>query len=80
MIVLDRWVSNQHRRGVVASLRRFREAMEHDVKPESWTQLDGPMVLLLADVCDWLGLDGDERDNVLGREGIDSLRETMDPD
>ncbi|GAG08478.1 unnamed protein product [marine sediment metagenome] len=54
-------------------MRGFRESLECDMVPERWTELIGPMVLLLADVCDALRLDERERASVLGVIGEEAL-------
>ncbi len=41
---------------LIARLRRFREHLERDMDPEPWTALEAPMVLLMSDLCDGLGL------------------------
>lgn len=63
---------------VVARLTRLRERLEQDMAPEPWTDLRGPMVLLLADVCEALGLDAAERLAVLGTEGEQALTGLME--
>ena len=51
---LERWIAQQHLEAVIDRLRCLREGLESDMKPEPWTALEAPMVLLLADVCDAL--------------------------
>ena len=58
---LGRWIAKQHHKAVIDRLRSLREGVERDMQPESWTALEAPMVLLLADVCDALSLDEAER-------------------
>jgi predicted HTH transcriptional regulator len=48
------------------------------MQPESWTALEVPMVLLLADVCNTLGLTEEERAIVLGQEGAQALAENLE--
>ena len=75
---LERWVAGMHHNAVVGRLRRFREGLERDMAPEAWTALDAPMVLLLADLCDALGLDESERAGVMGAEGVLALADTLE--
>lgn len=63
--------------GIVARLRGFREELERDTEPEPWTALEGPMVLVLSDVCRALQLTDEEQDLVLGQEGRMALRREM---
>ena len=67
---LERKIAGVHHREVVARLRRFREGIERDMEPEPWTALEAPMVVMLADLCDGLGLDYREKAMVLGAEGV----------
>jgi hypothetical protein len=75
---LERWIAEQHHKAVIDRLRRFREGLERDMQPESWTDLEAPMVLLLADVCDALGLSEGERATILGTEGVLALTENLE--
>ena len=75
---LERWVAEQHHRAVIERLRSLREGVEREMKPESWTALEAPMVLLLADVCDALGLTEGEQTIVLGQEGAQALTENLE--
>jgi predicted HTH transcriptional regulator len=75
---LERWIAEQHHKAVIDRLRRFREGLERDMQPESWTDLEASMVLLLSDVCDALGLTEDERASVLGQEGTRALDEDLE--
>lgn len=75
---LERWIAEQHHKTVIDRLRRFREGLERDMQPESWTELEAPMVLLLADVCDALGLSEGERATILGTEGVLALAENLE--
>ena len=47
------------------------------MEPEPWTALDASMPLVLADVCDALGLDEGERTTVLGAEGVLALADIL---
>lgn len=71
---LERRVAAAGHAKVVACLRRFREELERDTEPESWTVLEVPMVLVLSDVCQALELTDEEQSTVLGQEGLMALR------
>jgi hypothetical protein len=71
-------VGAQHHKAVIARLRRFREGLEGDAEPERWTLLEGPAVLLLADVCDALALTEEEQAEVLGQDGERTLADTLE--
>lgn len=75
---LERWIASRHHKAVVCRLQRFREGLERDMEPEPWTALEGPMVLLLVDVCEALALTRKEREVVLGKEGERSLVQILD--
>ncbi len=60
---------NGNHHGTASLLQRFREELERDMEPARWTSLEAPMVLLLSDVCDALGLSERERAAVLGQQG-----------
>ena len=75
---VERLIAAQHRKAVVARLRCFREGLERDMKPEPWTALEAPMPLIIADLCDALGLDEKERATVLGAEGVLALTDTLE--
>ena len=75
---VERWVAARHHRAVVARLRRFRRQLEQDMKPEPWVTLEAPMPLLLADVCNALGLSEEERATVLGVEGVLALADMLE--
>ena len=75
---LDRWIAAAHHKAVVARLRRFREKLESDMAPEPWTALEAPMVLLLSDVCNALGLSEKEKAGVMGAEGLLALTDTLE--
>ena len=70
---VGRWIAAAYHRAVVTRLRRFREELGREMAPVSWMALEAPMVTLLADVCDALSLDGEERASVLGQEGEEAL-------
>lgn len=65
-------------RSVVSRLRQLREQLEQEMAPEPWTALEAPMVLLLSDVCNALGLDEAERITVLGKEGEQALAKLLE--
>jgi len=71
-------VAAVHHKAVVARLKHFREGLGRDMKPEPWTALEAPMVLLLSDVCDALGLNERERAGVLGCEGVLALADVLE--
>ena len=75
---LGRWIAKQHHKAVIDRLRSLREGVERDMQPEPWTALEAPMVLLLADVCNALGLTEGERAIVLGQEGTQALAENLE--
>ena len=75
---LERWIAGQYLKVIVARLRCFRERMERDMEPDSWTDLEAPMTILLADVCDALALTKFEKEIVLGQEGLQTLDEGLD--
>jgi hypothetical protein len=77
----ERWarrVAARHHRNVITRLAHFREAVAADMAPEPWTMSDAPMVLTLADVCDALGLDEQEKALVLGESGQAALAEILE--
>lgn len=74
----ERLINHRHRAAVVARLTRFREATETELAPEPWTLLQAPLVLLLADVCDALGLSEEEKDAVLGEVGQSALNTLLE--
>ena len=75
---LERRVAGAHHKAVVARLRRFREGLEHDMRPESWLDLQAPLVLILSDLLDALGLNEGERAWVLGCEGTSAVADTLE--
>jgi hypothetical protein len=75
---LERRIAAVHHRTVIGQLRRFREGLERDMKPEPWIDLEAPMVLLLSDLCNALGLDDNERARVLGAEGVLALADILE--
>jgi hypothetical protein len=75
---LEWWVAKTHRKVTIARLRHFRQQMEQDMQPDSWTELEAPMVLLFSDVCDTLGLTEEEKVDVLGMEGVSALTANLE--
>jgi hypothetical protein len=75
---IERWIAAAHHKAMVSRLHRFREGLERDMKPEPWTVLEAPMPLIIADLCDALGLDERERATVLGVEGALALADTLE--
>ena len=61
------------RRWVVARLADFRRQLAQDMEPEPWVVLEVPAPMLLADLCDALGLDEREEGEVLGLLGLAML-------
>jgi hypothetical protein len=57
-----RWIFNKQVVNGLANLRREWQ----DASVDSLTDVDGNVGLLLGDVCDAIGLDPSEKDNVLG--------------
>ncbi len=74
----ERWIAGAHHEAVVVRLRRFRRQLERDAAPETWTALEAPMVLLLADLCNALGLNEGERAGVLGQQGDRALADILE--
>jgi len=74
----ERHIAAIHHRAILTRLRQFREQLERDMAPEPWTVLEAPMVLLLADVCDALGLTEEEQADILGPEGVRALAEELE--
>jgi hypothetical protein len=66
------------REEIVSCLQRFRQALEKDMAPEPWTDLDAPIFALLADVCGALGLDAKEQAFVLGELGQQALTNVLE--
>jgi hypothetical protein len=75
---LERRIAAVHHRAVVGRLRRFREGLERDTEPEPWTALEASMGLMLADLCDVLGLDEREKATVLGVQGVLTMTDTLE--
>lgn len=75
---LERRIAGAHHKAMVGRLRDFRQGLERDMQPEPWTALDAPMVMLLGDVCDALGLNEGERAWVLGCEGALALGDELE--
>jgi len=57
-----RWIFNKQVVNGLANLRREWQ----DASVDSLTDIDGNVGLLLGDVCESIGLDPSEKDNVLG--------------
>lgn len=68
----------RHHQNVVDLLTRFRMKLEERSAPESWTRMTTSWVLTLADVCDALGLDEQEKVDVLGQAGQIAFSEMLD--
>ena len=66
---LERMATANYRLLTIARMRRYRRTVEQDMEPESWTALESPAVLTLAEICGALGLSERERARVLGTEG-----------
>ena len=75
---LERRIAAVHHKAVVRRLKRFREGLERDMRPEPWTALEAPTVMMLADLCDVLGLDEREKATVLGAEGVLTMDDTLE--
>ena len=75
---VERRIAAAHHEAVVVRLRRFREQLERDMEPEPLAALEAPLVLILADLCDALGLDEAERAQVLGAEGVMALADMLE--
>jgi hypothetical protein len=75
---MERWIAAAHHKTVIARLQRFRQHLEQDMKPESWVRVEAPMPLLLADVCDALGLTDEERASILGLDGERALAQILE--
>lgn len=60
-------------KSVMSRLTELRERIEADMLPEPIGALNVSVVVLLADVCEALGLDESETARVLGREGTAAL-------
>jgi ATP-dependent DNA helicase RecG len=70
---LERKIAATHHSAVVSRLRKLRERLEADMMPEPLAALVVSAVVLLAEVCDSLGLSEDEKAEVLGPEGMVAL-------
>jgi hypothetical protein len=70
---IGRRITAKRPNDVVGQLQRFREKLDRDMMLEPWTNLDGPVVLVLADICDALGLSERDRAAVLGSDGEQTL-------
>ena len=58
-----RWIYNKQ---IVNGLANLRREWQEAANGESLAEVKGSVGLLLDDVCDSIGLDGEERDHVLG--------------
>lgn len=69
----------EKQRAVTArTLKRFRERLEHGSDGESWAAMEIPAGLMLADVCDALGLDAVQQRDVLGDAATAFLEAVQD--
>ena len=75
---VERKIAGVHHKAVVGRLRRFRQQVERDMSPEPWTLLECPLVVILSDLADVLGLDEAEKARVLGVDGLASLAELLE--
>ena len=75
---IERTIAAAHHRAVIGRLQRFRERLELEMAPVSWLALEAPMATLLADVCNSLGLDEQERAVVLGHQGEHALAQVLE--
>ena len=75
---IERCIAARHHKAVIARLQRLRRQLEEDMRPELWTMVEGPMSLLLADVCEALGLSGGEQASVMGAEGVLAVAEILE--
>ncbi len=76
---MQRWSSGGtgHHAAIVSQLTRFREELAAGSDPEPWPRLEAPLVLILADLCDVLGLDAQDKARVLGQTGQDAIAELL---
>jgi len=77
----ERWerrVAAQHHQRVINRLQQFRTELETGAAPESWARLETPLVLVLADICDVLGLDAQEKAQVLGQTAPEVLADILE--
>ncbi len=74
----ERLVAAQQQRAMVTRLTRFRQTLEAGAAPDSWTVLDAPLVLVLADICDVLELTDAEKAQVLGTTGQGAVAEVLE--
>ncbi|MBD3314140.1 hypothetical protein GF345_06875 [Candidatus Woesearchaeota archaeon] len=75
---LGQWNGRFYQRITVARLVCLRQRLVRDTEPEPWTALEAPVVLLLSDVCEALGLGEEERAVVLGPQGQQALAELLE--
>ena len=72
-IVTDLQLVPVEGKAMVLRLKGFREYLAERMAPEPWEMLQASMVVLLADICDVLGLTEQEKDQVLGSSGYATL-------
>lgn len=70
---LERKIAGAHHKRTVSQLCKLREQLEADMFPEPIGALSVSAVVLLADVCEALGLDESETAQVLGVKGAAAL-------
>ena len=77
---MRRWSRRDTRQptAIVSHLTRFREELAAGIAPEPWPHLNAPLVLILADLCDVLGLDAQDKARVLGQTGQDAIAELLE--
>lgn len=59
------------------ALTRYRRELEQGTAPEAWSEVELPAGLMLADVCDALGLSDEQRQKVLGDAGMVFLEDAQ---
>ena len=74
-VVTDLQLVPVEENAMVLRLKGFREYLSERMAPEPWEMLQASMVVLLADICDVLGLTEPEKDQVLGSSGYATLTE-----
>ena len=76
---MQRWSRRNAGRptAIVPQLTRFREELAAGSDPEPWPRLEAPLVLILADLCDVLGLDAQDKARVLGQTGQEALAKLL---
>ena len=55
---------------ITARLEGLRREVEQGTAPETWAEIELPVGLLIADVCDALGLSKDQQNQVMGDAGV----------